>query len=60
MDVIFTNFEDADADEDTSFYQIADADVIFIKTADTNVENNADDPRMRMQIFDTSLLHTYR
>ena len=60
-DVIFTYFEDADADADTSFYKIADADadadVIFIRTvgADANVENNADDMRMQMQIFDTSL-----
>ena len=56
-DVIFTYFEDADANADTSFYKIADADVIFIRTADADVENNADDPwmRMQMQIFDTSL-----
>ena len=42
---------------DTSFYKIADADVIFIRTvdADANVENNADDSRSRMRIFDASL-----
>ena len=61
---------DADADADADVYSIAkadadaDADVIFIRTADAdadaNVENNADDPqmRMRMQIFDTSLVRT--
>ena len=58
-DVKLTFSEDAD----TSFYKIADADVIFVRTADTdadaNVENNAVDLRMRMQmqIFDTSLKH---
>ena len=46
-----------DADADAHVYSIADADVIFIRTADAdaNVENNVDNPRMRMQIFDTSL-----
>ena len=44
---------DVDVDEDV--YSIAkadaDADVIFTRTADAdaNVENNADDPRMRVQ-----------